>query len=678
MAFKKTIDVDVNVTGIKSLEELGGTFEDVNGEAMPLSTTIGELEDRLYAMAVAGDTTSDEFKELSSQVGKMKKVIIETDLEIDGLSQTMSQNVTGALTGVASGFSLAQGAMGAFGVGGEEVEETLLKVQSAMAMSQGLQGLKESVSSFKALRKATMATAVVQSIYSAAIGTTTGAMKLFRLAMIATGIGAIVVGLIALAMNFKKVSNFVAGVTEKMGALGKVMKWTLAVVFWPFVVATKAVTAALEALGIIESEEAKASKRNHAKKMSQVNERLAKEKELKAELKKAHEAEQKNLDRLITLASAQGKSTVELTKKKINGSIEYQKNQLKEIENNIKILKSMSRTHKHMEKQFAEMIATQEKFLTDSTEAIADAETALVVIDIETKKKLSDNHKQFLADRLEATRRIEDLENDLEDDAQKKAIKKRTLEFERDLKDSKLKGKAKAEEAKLLEEQFQRDIINIKLSFIEPALAINAIEVDANKEKNNQILLDDKETAKQQAEIDKERTRSKVREAGNQYKASTEGLQMIADFAKTLAGNNERAQKKAFKIQQAASIAQATIGTYESAVAAFKSFAGIPVVGVPLGIAAAGAAVAAGIANIRSIASTQFEGGGSPSPSTPNAPSLGGGGNVANFNVVGNTGVNQLAESLGGQETVVKSYVVSGDVTTAQSLDRNKIDTATL
>ena len=62
MAIKKQIEIDVNTkSAVKSMEELGGSFEDVYGEVQPLSGRIGELEDRLYEMAAAGDTTSDEF-----------------------------------------------------------------------------------------------------------------------------------------------------------------------------------------------------------------------------------------------------------------------------------------------------------------------------------------------------------------------------------------------------------------------------------------------------------------------------------------------------------------------------------------------------------------------------------------------------------------------------------------
>jgi len=153
MAIEKEIRLTVEATAAqKALEKFGGTLEDIHGEGVqPLNFAIGELEDRLYEMSAAGNAGTKEFQEMAAEVGRMKKVIIDTDLAVDGMSQTLAQSVGGAAAGVAAGFELAAGSMAAFGVSGAAVEEQLLKVQSAMAISQGLQGIKESISSFTAL-----------------------------------------------------------------------------------------------------------------------------------------------------------------------------------------------------------------------------------------------------------------------------------------------------------------------------------------------------------------------------------------------------------------------------------------------------------------------------------------------------------------------------------------------
>jgi hypothetical protein len=57
-----------------------------------------------------------------------------------------------------------------------------------------------------------------------------------------------------------------------------------------------------------------------------------------------------------------------------------------------------------------------------------------------------------------------------------------------------------------------------------------------------------------------------------------------------------------------------------------------------------------------------------------------GGGSSApapSFNVVGNSGVNQIAQTLGNQQPV-QAYVVANNVTTQQSLDRNIVSNASL
>mgnify|MGYP003634194028 CR=1 FL=1 len=59
--------------------------------------------------------------------------------------------------------------------------------------------------------------------------------------------------------------------------------------------------------------------------------------------------------------------------------------------------------------------------------------------------------------------------------------------------------------------------------------------------------------------------------------------------------------------------------------------------------------------------------------------SAGGASQAPDFNVVGTTGTNQLADAIGSQnQAPIRAYVVSGDVTTSQSLDRNIVDSATL
>ena len=132
---------------------------------------------------------------------------------------------------------------------------------------------------------------------------------------------------------------------------------------------------------------------------------------------------------------------------------------------------------------------------------------------------------------------------------------------------------------------------------------------------------------------------------------------------------------------KAAAIASATISTFESANSSYKSLAGIPIIGPVLGAAAAGAAIVSGMAQVKAITSTKLptlggktppavSGGGQQAPPLPQPPA---------FNTVGASDTNQLASVIGQQEQQpVKAFVVSNDVTTAQGLERNIVEGATI
>ena len=181
--------------------------------------------------------------------------------------------------------------------------------------------------------------------------------------------------------------------------------------------------------------------------------------------------------------------------------------------------------------------------------------------------------------------------------------------------------------------------------------------------------------------FNKETARNEVKwsemTAKEKGKIATDGLNNLA----TILGEETAAGK-------AAAIASATISTFQSATDSYKSLAGIPIIGPALGFAAAGAAVASGFAQVKAITATKLPtlaGKSAPSAGggTPSAPSLGTPPTIPSlppeFNAVGSSDTNQLADAIGGQsQQPVQAYVVSGDITTAQSLDRNIVQGATI
>ena len=161
----------------------------------------------------------------------------------------------------------------------------------------------------------------------------------------------------------------------------------------------------------------------------------------------------------------------------------------------------------------------------------------------------------------------------------------------------------------------------------------------------------------------------------NEAKVKQENLAKVGNalgsFGK-LAGKETAAGK-------ALALSQALISTYQSATSSYASLAPIPFIGPALGFAAAGAAVAGGLKQIQSIKSVKVPGGGGGggavgSVSAPPVPPV-----PPAFNVVGSSDSNQLADAIGGQsQQPVQAFVVANDVTTAQSLQNNIVEGATI
>ena len=203
---------------------------------------------------------------------------------------------------------------------------------------------------------------------------------------------------------------------------------------------------------------------------------------------------------------------------------------------------------------------------------------------------------------------------------------------------------------------------------LDAELAAEEAKVDAAIEADNKK----KELAEAELLREQELQKQKLELASAAFGA-------IGDLINSFAGESEAAQERAFNVTKAVNLAQAITNTALAVTAALTAG------GNPIKLATgaqfieAGIAAAAGAAQIATIARTQFNaGGGGAGGGTANIPNppTGGGANPATFNVVGNTGTNQLAQTLGQQP--LQAYVVAGDVTSAQSLERNKIQQSTL
>ena len=267
-------------------------------------------------------------------------------------------------------------------------------------------------------------------------------------------------------------------------------------------------------------------------------------------------------------------------------------------------------------------------------------------------------------------------------------------------KEVELNAIAEANKNKLAKEQeFQATIEGIDESNfqkrIEKQLGAEGYELELVRQKYFELEEMAKGNAEQEAIIT-EAKRNEINEIEKKYdeesKARKEeaikrdadlvksGLTLIANITDLFAKKGMKESKKAFQIKKAVSMSTALIDTYLSAVSAYHSqFKPIADASSPIrGGIAAGIAVAAGLANVAKIGMQKFEGGGSSGGgggATGGGGGLGGATQAPTFNVIGNNGLNQLAQL---QQQPTQAFVVSGHVTTAQSLDRNRIENATL
>jgi hypothetical protein len=155
-------------------------------------------------------------------------------------------------------------------------------------------------------------------------------------------------------------------------------------------------------------------------------------------------------------------------------------------------------------------------------------------------------------------------------------------------------------------------------------------------------------------------------------------LGVLADLNSAFEGDSEKEQKKAFERSKKIQAAQALISTYESAVQAYKSLSGIPLVGPVLGGLAAVAAVKAGLNNVQKIKAQTFQGSGGGEPSTPSTNLSAG----ASAGAGAGTQAPQLDLSFlgegAGEADPIQAFVVAQDVSNAQQANQQIQDQATL
>lgn len=438
-----------------------------------------------------------------------------------------------------------------------------------------------------------------------------------------------------------------------------------------------------------------------------LNKNLAESKELLTDENATYAQKEKALNKITKAESDFTKASIEQAKKTLLAAqlnSKLKDDEKEEAINNAKIAlinletdsANINRSANRQRKQLNAQIAADSKAATDAQITLLkqaqDAEKAIIdeklkdskltfqqqreLVEKDNKLSIKDR-KDFLKkindDELksieEHNKAISDLNKKFDEEKENRLadteVKKEELAYSRQLKEIEKIAKNETEKNTLIE----------KLDAEHKAKMGIAAKTDADKKAAEQKVIDDKRIADEKTVAD-----AKVA-------IQLQGLNALGDLiglAKSLGEKNKALQRAALIAESAIGISKIIINTQAANAAARLKYSLIP------GGAALAAAesvlnkVSAGIGIAANIAATAkglsaLGGGGAASGGGSNPSSGGGGASAApQFNLVGQSSTNQLAQTISTQQAQpIRTYVVAGDVSTQQAADRNAVQTST-
>jgi len=605
------------------------TFGEFSDEALAAQKKVAELSDKM-------DDFNDRIKALNPD--KFAKV------------QTVVQ-------GISRGFQAGQGAMALFGSESEDLQKTLVKVQGAMALADGLEGLGKVQQQFKTLASEVKGN-VVKSFSS------------LKGAMSALGIGLLVAALGYVIANFDKVKKAVLNAVPGLATFAKYVG-ALVQGFTDWIGVTSAQDRALEKLNKTTSRsndqldrEAKLLEAQGNKLGAYAKERQKLTNELnqaRANLGKNNEkewgkiiddtknslailgVEESNYIKEQTNADdkakkdASDKRKANLDKQSADALerratlLSLEQNTLEEVQaaanasfdTKVKGLREQGYTEAQILKLRNAEIEKATKGFTDKQKA--DQEKA----DAETKA----NRDKFIAAELAATQKLyQDKIN---------FVKLR----DKDLADQTNTNQEIADlEAKSLEEQ-----LKVKAKFKEDTTAIETQILDKKRAIRDTDISEQEKKAARELQIQ-----------SDIYKGIGDSLNAISELNSAFAGSSEEEQKKAFEMDKAIKYASTILSTIEGTQNAFTTANKSPLTAIfpAYPYVQAGAAIAFGLANLKKISSTTYQ---SKSTNGSNPSQASGQGTMQSFA--------PRMSTLNTNESLTqnrKVFVTEGDITRTQ------------
>lgn len=645
---------NIDKTTKSTSNDLNKTFDDLNKRVESGAMSMRESTQAIkqyQTIALQAGRESPIGKEALQRAGDLKDKLGDLKTEINNLG-TDGANMKAALqlgSTITAGYGALTGVQALLGKESENLTKTLVKLQAVQAILAALEEVrnaleKESFLMQKAKVIQTNILSAATAAYTTVVGASTGAMKAARIAMLAIPIVALVAGVTALVATFAMLSKEVkVNLTGAMKAVTASMSEYLVKLNLINEAQNKVTDRALKNL----DQEAKrriAMGEDSLKVQREIN--LEKIKELEIALKQDEMAVKALKTQKERLVETQ-KETSEKIKQAIIDEEKAQKDMIwtVDIERSRNRIIALKQQEKVVDQELQKSIYNTSKEITkrkDEVQSEKDAIEDLKTSNIELGNEIRNQNKKT-ADAKKA-----------EEDKAKEDAKK----SEQELIDA---GYAFSQKAKERRDQEQA---NIQQGYIDQANAHKGL-IDKQIENSEHLQ-------KTEAQIDAEILANKEKVRALNYQATTDSLTTLSNLAQLFAGKDKESQKRAFNIQKAVSVAQATIDTYKGATAALASGSAINPV---YGFASAAAVVTAGLLNVKKILSQKFEGGGDTSSTSVQPPS---------------TTVNEPQPQLANADTTLTSsigngkgnygkvYVVDSEITAKQNATANTLSIATV
>lgn len=502
-------------------KKLSGDMEHLGKDILvEVSGSISKMEDKLYEMALAGDTTSKEFIELQNQTAEYKKIVIETDRSIDALAE-QGKGLSGALAlseTVVAGYQAYTGVTAILGDENEALLETITKLQAAQGVLNSIQIIKQKLqeNSIRLQQAQTKA----QGVYNFLIGKGTLLQKAQIAVQAAAAVG--------------------------MKALNAVMNAN------PILLIVTGIGALVTALAIFSKSTEKAEEANN-----RLNDSLERENKL---LDKQIERLRKTSSQRIQLAEAAGESEEKLHNLRIdqiNEEEKIRKAQLLKLQEDVK--RKSFVLNLALKEENEEVIESTKESLRESQEKydelIAQNGDYRFQLDLENEKYNSKfenqeekKHNDYLArvqERLSFSRRIKDEEIELINDTyEQEAAKLIESQFRRveDLRFSKATEEEKARLTLLINENLKKDLKELDEKYKKLKEDAEKKELDDIQALNDEVLSAVEEQLKRELDAenkaDEERRNRREKNEQEEEVLRQEKLQKIKDdatFALTVA-----------------------------------------------------------------------------------------------------------------------------------------------